>query len=178
MRDLLAIEKAAAARSLPFLVAGGHAVIAHGHPRMTFDLDLIIRQRDKAEWFSLVSGLGYTLASDMPTFLQFSESPTAIFPLDLMMVGDDTFQKLRDASGPLRLPGGEVRMVSLLHLIALKCHAIKHGRDERKIKDTDDLIELIKNNRLNLQATELRATILKHGDEELYGKLQRACRPD
>lgn len=178
MRDLIAIEKAALARSLPFLVAGGHAVIAHGHPRMTFDLDLLIRQRDKAGWLGLVSELGYRLYSDMPTFLQLSESPAAVFPLDLMMVNDETFQKLQGAAVPLRLPGVNAHMVSLLHLIALKCHAVKHGHGERKIKDGDDLIELIKNNRLDLQVPELRATIVQHGDEELYGKLQRACRPD
>lgn len=178
MRDLVAIEEAAGARSLPFLLAGGHAVIAHGHGRMTFDLDLIVRREDAPEWCAVVLALGYVLYNEQPTFLQFSESPTAAFPLDLMMVPADTFQKLEAASVPLPLPGTRSRMVSLLHLIALKCHAIKHGRDERKVKDTDDLIHLIRNNRLDLQAPDLCATLLKHGDEELYGKLQRACQID
>ena len=178
MRDLVAIEEAAAQRSLPFLVAGGHAVIAHGHARMTFDLDLIIRQPDEGEWRTLITSLGYVLLRVQPTFLQFDESPTAVFPLDLMMVPAETFNKLAAASVPLPLPGSRSRMLSMLHLIALKCHAIKHGHSVRKIKDTDDLIHLILNNRLDLHAADLAGIILQHGDQELLAKLQRACRTD
>src|SRR5689334_18540011 len=44
---------------LMFLIAGGHAVIAHGHQRNTFDLDLIVRREDANQWRQLASGLGY-----------------------------------------------------------------------------------------------------------------------
>lgn len=178
MQDLTAIANEASKRGIRFLVAGGHAVIAHGHPRMTFDLDLIICQNDRSEWNTLALGLGYTLLQEQPVFLQFHKSPAAVFPLDLMVVGPETFHKLDAASVPLTLPGFTVRMVSLLHLIALKCHALSHGGERRMLKDTDDLIELIKANHLDLQNAELRTTILKHGDETLYAKLQRACRPN
>jgi hypothetical protein len=38
---------------LPFLRGGGHAVIAHGFPRSTFDLDLIIFRGDREPWLKL-----------------------------------------------------------------------------------------------------------------------------
>ena len=41
---LEAIGERAASGNLTFLIAGGHAVIAHGYARTTFDLDLIIRE--------------------------------------------------------------------------------------------------------------------------------------
>jgi hypothetical protein len=39
----------------------------------------------------------------------------------------------------------------------------------------DDLIQLILINGLDLKKPELRATILKHGNAEIYEKLQHAC---
>ena len=45
----------------------------------------------------------------------------------------------------------------------------------RRLKDMDDLIQLILINRLDLNEPQLRATILKHGNSELYEKLRQAC---
>jgi hypothetical protein len=75
-----------------------------------------------------------------------------------------------------KIEGIPVRAVSLLHLIALKCHAIRNSESHLRIlKDMDDLIHLIVLNELDLNEPELRAIILKHGNQELYDKLQRAC---
>jgi len=46
------------------------------------------------------------------------------------------------------------------------------------LKDTDDLIHLIQLNAVDLQAPAIRDIILKHGTEDLYKKLQRACAPE
>jgi hypothetical protein len=50
---------------------------------------------------------------------------------------------------------------------------IAHGY----VRTTDDLdlIHLILINQLDLNEPELRATILKHGNAEIYEKLQHAC---
>ena len=65
--------------------------------------------------------------------------------------------------------------MSVLRSISQKCHAIQHGKPLRRIKDTEDLIQLITLNGLNLNEPELRTTILKHGNQELYEELQHAC---
>ena len=69
-----------------------------------------------------------------------------------MLVNEDTFSKLRaDAvAAPSSLRG--VWVVSLLHLLALKCHAVKHGHPGRIVKDAQDVIQLIQNNRINPDA--------------------------
>jgi hypothetical protein len=64
--------------------------------------------------------------------------------------------------------GTRVRVVSLLHLIALKCHALQHSKSIRRLKDMDDLIQLILINQLDLKEPGLQATILKHGNPEIY----------
>ena len=46
------------------------------------------------------------------------------------------------------------------------------------IKDAEDLIQLIIINRLDLNEPEIQATILKHGDHELYDKLRRSYVPE
>ena len=95
-----------------------------------------------------------------------------------MALHEDTFSKLRAEAvpAPSTIPG--VWVVSLMHLLALKCHAIKHGHAGRIVKDVEDVIRLIQNNRLDPDAQTVRELLLKHGTEELYEKVRRACRRD
>jgi hypothetical protein len=112
---------------------------------------------------------------ERPAFMQFNPAPGARLPVDLMFIADEVFERMRADAEQETVEGVSIGVVSLLHLIALKCHAIQHGKPLRRIKDTEDLIQLIKLNGLNLIEPELRATILKHGNQELYDKLQHAC---
>lgn len=175
MSALKAIAGRAAEKHLPFLLAGGHAVIVHGYPRNTFDLDLIVCRRDDAAWREVAASLGYNLYREGLTFLQFNPSNQEMLPLDLMFVNERTLSLLMaDAvSGPIEATG--MKVVSLLHLLALKCHAIKHGPPGRLLKDTDDVIRLIQANRLDMNERKIRELFLKHGTVELYEKIQRAC---
>jgi len=178
VNSLGAIIARAAPRKLPVVLAGGHAVIAHGHPRNTFDLDLIIRRTDRALWEELAGGLGYVFHREGPTFLQFNPPNANTLPLDLMLVGDETFAKLlADAvPAPASAPGAKV--VSLRHLLALKCHAIRHGRRGRIVKDADDVIGLAQANKLDLDEPTIRDLFLKYGTAELYEEVRRPCRQD
>ena len=173
MNGLAAIVARAAEGNLPFILAGGHAVIAHGCPRNTFDIDLIIPRNQRDKWKDLAQATGYRLVGQGPTFLQFSPSGSQAPPLDLMLVSEDTFGKLLAEAVPATaaLPGA--RIVSLRHLLALKCHAIKHGHRGRIVKDADDVIRLVQANRLDVNDPEIRDLFLKYGPAELYEKIQR-----
>lgn len=48
MDVLAALADFSARESVPFAVVGGHAVIAHGYPRLTADIDIAIREDDHA----------------------------------------------------------------------------------------------------------------------------------
>ena len=67
------------------------------------------------------------------------------------------------------------KVVSLRHLLALKCHAIKHGHSGKIVKDADDVIRLLQINRLDPDSPLLRQLFLKHGTEEFYEKVRTAC---
>jgi hypothetical protein len=174
---LATIAASAADRNLPFLLAGGHAVIAHGHVRNTFDLDLIIPRDDRDNWISLAAAIGYSLYREGPTFLQFNPADSKVLPLDLMLVSQDTFGKMAAEAVPAPVGSGGAKVVSLRHLLALKCHAIKHGHSGRIVKDADDVLGLALANRLDLNDPEIRDLFLKHGTVELYEKARRACSP-
>jgi hypothetical protein len=86
MQALRAIVDRAAQANLPFLLAGGYAVIAHGFPRSTFDIDLIITRNDTNKWVELVAVLGYAVHHQGPTFLHFTTTDDNTLPLDLMTI--------------------------------------------------------------------------------------------
>ena len=174
LMSLLAdISHQAGARGLPCILCGGHAVIVHGFPRTTFDFDFIIRRTDRAGWLSLLSNFGYTIFQENPAFLQMSGPDKASPPVDLMFVNEETFQKL--SAETIRAPEVvfEASVVSLRHLLAMKCHAIKSGRQGRIEKDVDDVIELVRINNVDVTRPEWKELINKYGPPELYEKLER-----
>jgi hypothetical protein len=175
---LRTISQRAGEAGLPLLLIGGYAVMAHGFVRATDDLDLLVQGSRRDQWRRLLEGLGMSVFRETPAFMQFNPPPEARLPVDLMFVADEVFERMQADAEQASVEDVSLGIVSLLHLIALKCHAIQHGKPLRRVKDTEDLIQLITLNGLNLNESELRAIVLKHGNQELYEKLQHACAPE
>lgn len=175
MNILVELNTRAAEQELPFLLAGGHAVFVHGYARNTFDIDLIIRRDDKAKWREVVGKIGYTVHHEGPTFLQFNPPNPELLPLDMMLVDNDTFSKLAADAVPGPAALDRVKVISVMHLLALKCHAIRHGHKGRVIKDADDIIHLVQANQLDLNSPAVREVFHQYGTEELYEKVRKAC---
>jgi len=171
---LATIAIRAAEKKLPFLVVGGHAVVAHGFPRSTFDIDLVVARDDQDRWKAVLQELGYVLLHQGPTFVQFKEPTGQVPPLYLMLVSRETLSRFLGEA--VAAPDNEcgAKIVSLRHLLALKCHAAKHGGQHRIVKDADDVIRLVEANRLKMSDPEIRELFLKHGTAEFYEKVRRA----
>jgi predicted nucleotidyltransferase len=169
------ISRKADEAGIPFLVIGGFAVHAHGYVRTTDDLDLIVPGGQRARWSQLLGSFGLAIKNDAATFLQFAPQDEADMEVDLMFVSENVFEQLNQSAVETTIQGARVKVVSLLHLIALKCHSLQNSKALRRLKDMDDLIQLILVNRLDLNEPELQATILKHGSAEIYEKLRHAC---
>lgn len=176
MSLLQTICQRAAEKDLPVLLIGGHAVIAHGYQRNTFDIDLVSRTSNRSAWHDLLSHLGYEIFSERDNFSQFTASGEQEMDIDVMFVNDATFDKLLIESQPLLTLTPQAKAVSLQHLLALKCHALKHTHPGRTIKDMDDVIRLIEINSIDLENEEWKRLFLKHGTVELYEKLRRLSR--
>lgn len=174
--SLSVLGQRARARGLAFLLIGGHAVIGHGYPRNTFDLDLAVPRPALGEWRAFVLALGYTLHREGPTFVQFNPPDALTLPLDLMVVGEETFRQLEAAAVAAPVFTAGMRMVCLRHLLALKSHAIRHGHSGRVEKDVDDVIGLVRSNGVDVAEPEWRELFLKYGPPELHEKLLRIQR--
>jgi hypothetical protein len=74
-----------------------------------------------------------------------------------MLVQQPTFQAMLAAAREVEILGAPVRIPSLDHLIALKLHALKHGRAHRFLKDFQDIEGLARIGGLDLTAEKVRS---------------------
>ena len=158
-------------KKLPALMIGGHAVTALGHPRATFDLDLLIPRSSAESWKAELAGLRYRSFAESSNFLQFEPHPTLpLPPVDIMLVDDTVFGNLlatRIDTSPIATP-------SVLSMIALKLHAISQPTREDKDKDWSDVIALIRAHHLSLDDPEFSASVLRYGGQKAIDRIRSA----
>ena len=154
-------EKAAAA-GLEFLVIGGHAVIAYGYPRMTADLDLLVRKTDRRAWDALIMELDFRPHQIAQAFHMYNPKVSGQIPVDLMLVDDATFGKIAGCAVESDMQGTTIRLPSLPHLIAMKLHAIKSGAAHRHSRDLGDVATLVQVNKANLASPEYAEIFARH----------------
>ena len=174
---LRAIADEAEQNRLSFLVIGGTAVNALGHARLTLDLDLLIPRRDVETWAVLLGKLGYTRTPEQTAFAQFTPALAGMWPVDLMLVSEQTFDRMYSEACDKEIDGVAVKLPSPLHLIALKLHALRHGKPSRYAKDFTDLVELIHLSKMDVNSEPFRRVCDSVGTQELYEQIRRAIEP-
>lgn len=156
-------------KNLPALMIGGHAVTALGHPRATFDLDLLIPRSAAGQWKTELLNLRYRAFAESRNFHQFEAPPELpLPPVDLMLVDDEVFEALvltKTDSKPIATPG-------VVALIALKLHAIKQPSRTDVEKDWSDVLALVRAHQLSLDDPDFSATVLKHGGATAVQRIQ------
>jgi len=165
---LTTIKKLMTEHELPALLIGGHAVTAIGHPRATFDIDLLIPHKNAEQWKNTLGNLHYRLFSESKNFLQFESASELPLPaLDLMLVEQDVFESLQAGQTdhqPIPTPSPEA-------MIALKLHAINQPAREDTAKDWSDIFAIISAQSLSLDDPDFSAIVQKHGGEEAVQKI-------
>ncbi len=58
--------------------------------------------------------------------------------------------------------------------LALKLHVLKQAQLHRFLKDFQDVVELIRINKVDLHSEEMRGLFLRYGTADLYEKVKRA----
>jgi len=169
------ISLESATRRLPFLVIGGLAVNLHGYSRDTADLDLLIERDARDQWLGLFHELHYNIHTDRDVFLQLLPPQDGAWPVDLMLVKEQTFQPMLAAGIRVEMYGAKVLIPALEHLLALKLHALTYGHVGRYLKDYLDVENLIRIHRLDLRSEKMRQLFQKHGTMELYEKVSRSA---
>lgn len=175
MTPLGQIQQAAVDCGLEFLLIGGFAVIEHGFPRLTTDIDLLILKERRDRWSNLLQRLGYTELQREENFEQYSRGEGTPWPVDLMLVNQASFDGMKVASLSVCVQGVNLRMVCLDHLLALKLHALKQGKLHRFLRDFEDVVQLARINKLDLESSRWRELLLRYGTADLYEKIRRAA---
>jgi predicted nucleotidyltransferase len=176
MTPFAKLSAAAAGKSLRFLVIGGHAVIEHGFQRATEDADILVSKNDRDRWLQLAAELGYRPFHDGGNFIQLKSDNPSDWDLDFMLVSAETFERLIAAARNSQVEGAAVMFPSLEHLLALKLHALKHGRGLRVLKDITDVAQLIAANGVDSNSAWLRSLFEKHCNLETYERVLKLLR--
>lgn len=171
MEILRAIQLYADTQQMRFLVAGGHAVACYGMSRQTGDIDFVVSLSEKEKWLQLLEKLRYTKLQDDNRFSRFKPDQLAAWPIDLMYVDQNTFEKMYAARENRDFGATIAPIVSAKHLAILKLHALKHFQPHRAPKDYGDLLALIKAGAATFEDGELKALCIKYANQALYDRI-------
>lgn len=158
---------------MAFLLIGGHAVNAYGVQRQTGDIDLIVKSSQRKAWEDLFLKIRYQSDQCDNRFIRYRPDTIAAWPIDLMLVDDETFGKLYSDANLVDLGVVTVRVVSPQHLVTLKLHALKVYQEHRYAKDYNDVIQLLRHACPQLRNETLRELCVRYADAALYEKLSR-----
>ncbi|MEM1157518.1 MAG: hypothetical protein AAF649_05475 [Verrucomicrobiota bacterium] len=133
----------ARAEGLKYLIVGGNAVNLHQYYRTTFDIDILIPETSLDNWRAyFAEHENYEMSFKTHSFAGLESSEKRI-PLDLMLVDQQTFEKLSRDSIRIGMGDVELPIPEAVYLIAMKPHALKNtSRADRK-HDFQDIIHLI-----------------------------------
>jgi hypothetical protein len=154
------------------VLIGGFAVNYYGVTRQTADVDLLITKEDIAKALELLKKAGYKQGLvQQGVFARLEKSKTYLVDIDLMLVDEETLNKITKGGKEIQIAGKSFVVPSLNHLIALKLHSIKFNQKIREFKDMPDIINLLRINKVNARTERFRKLCLKYGTEELYRKI-------
>ncbi len=124
-------------------IAGGVALAAYGHPRMTLDVDIVTERAVQATLVAAVEAAGYHTLYLSEGFSNHRHDDPAFGRLDVIYVDAVTAERLFAATRELAGPGGRRIVVPKPeHLIAMKVQAIQNA-PERTWQDLADIRYLL-----------------------------------
>jgi hypothetical protein len=160
-----------------FAVAGGLAVGARGHLRVTVDIDLLVSAEGLGRFKDRWLGRGY--AERFPGSKGVKDSETGV-PIDFLVAGDypgDGKPKPVRFPDPASLPRGEgsPRVLDLRTLIELKLASGVSAAD--RLIDLADVIALIRANRLGAEFVDGLDPSVQSKFAELWRAAQSEHKP-
>lgn len=170
------IAETAEKAGIRLILIGGFAVNAYDFARNTRDIDFLITDEDYQKLSKVLSLSGYEESVRTSVFAKQLLKNTDAMPVDFLFVDLKTFDSMWHSGKDTTLSGRKFRMPSLLHLIALKLHAIKKGSKDRAWKDLPDIINLIKANRIDISASDFEDICLKYGPDGILQKIRELIR--
>lgn len=154
-------------RHMRWYVFGAQAVLAHGHPRLTADIDITVEPGDRsneellalfAEGSILPRAEGFDAFMQTSRLLPLHHAPTHI-PVDVVLASSAIEQAFFERAVRIDLGGAVVPVLAVEDLIALKAAA---GRR----KDQEDILGILEQQWTRIDRARLGA-VLRALDEAL-----------
>ena len=166
LRELVeALDRA----TISFSLIGGFAVNAYGFVRATHDLDVMVREEQGDALQDVLVGLGYETLDRGPDMASYAR---ASLRLDVLFARRAISRDLLERSKLVGHADIQVRIIPLEGLIGLKIQAFND--DPRRIRDLDDIIQLLKINLGNLNLEQVRAYFRLFDKESVLDDILRA----
>lgn len=153
------------------ILIGGQAVGIRGYQRVTLDVDFMITEADYEKLKPAICAAGYREEVRTNVVAKLRAESEGLLDIDFMFVEAETFRGIQKESRAETFQDTQFLVPKVEHLIALKLHAIKQQPLVRELRDLNDIVELIKANRLNPSSESFKSLCLKFGTPELYKKI-------
>jgi predicted nucleotidyltransferase len=172
MKILDLITQSAGENDLEFVLIGGHAINALGDRRQTRDVDILVCEKDKQVWKQILLSMDYELFNDSAAFMQFNPGQIEEWPLDILLVNEETFRELKANASSINIGGEEdILIPSNNHLIAMKLHTLKQGDEIRRLKDLLDIVTLLRHGNIDIKSEEFKNMCQEFASDEVYEEI-------
>lgn len=126
----------------PFAVVGGHALLAHGVHRATFDLDVLVRQRDQSRLVAALEEIGFETLHRSSGYSNHVHGDSSWGRLDVVYVDEESASRILDQCTWRSVAGRSVLIPSVKVLSAMKLHAASND-PSRRLMDLADIRALL-----------------------------------
>jgi len=155
-------------KNIRYGLIGGFALIAHGIPRTTVDIDFLVDKRDLDKLDKIMQDMGYKLIFRTENVSQYIGSDISLGEVDFLHAFRKYSKKMLERMQDIKLEDIEAKVLSPEDIIGLKVQAIANNPD-RKYKELADISAIIKNFREKINWELLKEYFrLFNLEEEFY----------
>jgi len=154
---------------ISYALIGGFAVNAHGFVRATHDLDIMVLVEQADMLHDTLTGLAYRTLDRRPDMASYVRAPLR---LNVLYARREISRDLLARAAEIAHGDVKTRVVPLEGLIGLKIQAFHD--DPRRIRDLDDIIQLLKINRDDVNLEEVREYFRLFDKESVLDDVLRA----
>lgn len=109
-----------------YALAGGNAVLAWGHDRLTHDADFVVEGRHSRHVIAYAESLGYRTTFVSAAFSNHHHTDDTLGHVDLLYVYGETAEAMFAAAEIRQTVGISPPVLRPEHIIAMKVHAMKN----------------------------------------------------
>lgn len=158
------------AQDVGYALAGGNALRAWGHERLTYDVDFVIHGKDRVRTVAFAESLGYETAHESAGYSNHYHPDEALGHVDLIYVYGTTAEQVLAGTVRRSLGGLDLPVVRPEHLIAMKVRAMKNSA-MRVLIDAPDIAFLL--TLPGLDHERVREYFSQHGLLKIYDELEK-----